>query len=94
MEIQYLTFKQVIELGYTKVYAICYGYTEGRILGHYEPFRNPKTIVFYICPLGGGDGYLNNTTFILRDNEDSLDYYLKDGRVYVDDPDIVCDYDY
>ena len=91
-----LTFKEVIKLGFTEVIVQADGYQEGRVLSTWQPFRHRRDITFKIIPLGKNDGYLEHKTFILKDNEDDLDYYwnTEDNKIYVKDAEIMADIDY
>lgn len=88
-----LTFQEVIKLGFTEVTVQADGYQEGRVLSTWQPFKHKRDIVFKIIPLRKGEGYLEHKTFILKDNEDDLDYYWEGSKVYVRDAEIMADID-
>ena len=85
---KHLTFKDVVTQGFNKVIVQTFGFEEGRIFPVWQPFGKKKDIVFRIVVLHKerGEAYLEHSTFFLKENEDKLDYILKDGRVYLDDP--------
>ena len=86
-----MTLKEVAAKGFKEVYARIDGYQEGRIMPTWQPFNRTKVIKFSICPLRGGEYYLDHRTFILWENEDKLEYYEKEGKIYVDYPTVLCD---
>ena len=97
---QHLTFKEVLERGFNEVTVQSYGYDEGRVCPIYQPFKHKRDIVFEVHIFEHNeeepiDGYLDNKTFFLKEDENSLDFiYKDDGKVYLDDPWIGADIDY
>ena len=98
---EHLTFREVLQRGTQEVIVQSYGYDEGRVCPCYQPFAHKKNITFKVKiwePTEADptlDGYLENRTFWLKEDESNLDYILKDdGKVYLDDPNIGADIDY
>lgn len=88
---EYLSFSEILERGFKTVIVQAYGYQEGRVMPSWQPFRTRRNITFKVNPVG----YLEHQTFILMENEEDLEYILKDdGKVYLNDPDIMADRDY
>jgi len=92
-----MTWTDVVRSGATEVIIESWGYIEGRVFPHFEPFKNKRNLKFKIHRFDDGDAYLEypNNTFYLRESEIDLHYELReDGKIYVDDPEIRSDIDY
>jgi len=92
-----MTWTEVLKSDATEVTIESWGYTEGRIISHYEPFKRKRNLKFEIHRTDDGDAYLEypNNTFYLRESEIDLHYEQRsDGKIYVDDPEIGSDIDY
>lgn len=89
-----MNIKEVVALGYREVLAKVDGYMEGRIFPTWQPFSRPKLIKFTIIDCGRDMYVLDNKTFILQDDEDDLDFYENNGKVYVDYPEVMAERDY
>lgn len=83
-----MTIREVINAGFKEVYVIAYGYTEINIFGgHWEPFARKRTFVFRIDP-GFNEFYLVHKWLYLEEPVDTYEYELKNGKVYLDDPEL------
>lgn len=90
-----LTFKEVLEQEYQEVIVVADGYNEGRVFPVWQPFKRDRKIVFKVNRFGYSEGYLEHKTFTILDNEDKLEYELKDdGKVYLYYPEIMADVEY
>ena len=79
-----MTLQEIINLGYTSVTAKVSGYQEVGILGCYQPFRTIRPITFKINPR---IMILEHETFWVND-EETLDYDIKDGEAILYEPDM------
>jgi len=85
-----MTWKEVLQSNATEVIVGSYGYTEGRILSHFEPFKRKREFKFKIERFNDSEGCLSNPTFILMENENDLDFIIRsDGSIYLDDPELM-----
>jgi hypothetical protein len=85
-----MTWAEVLASDAKEVIVGSYGYTEGRVLSHFEPFRNKREFKFNIIRFKDGDGYLDHKWLILRESENSLDFeHRQDGSIYLDDPELM-----
>ncbi len=83
----YIDLEKVLK-NYTEVVVLSYGYMQyNRIFGnHYEPFAHKRQIKFTIS-----NGEFYNPTFEIDDlHPEDFYFYIEDGVVYVDDPNICC----
>lgn len=84
---QHINLEEVLK-NYKEIIVLSYGYMQySRIFGnHYEPFAHKRQIKFTIK---NGDFY--NPTFDFEElHPENLYFYIEDGKVYVDDPEICC----
>lgn len=82
-EKRYLTWNEVRK-EYSKVTVESYGYIERNLFNyHFEPFKNKRKFVFNV----ESDG-LYHSWLILDENLFELSFELRDGKVYLDDPNL------
>ena len=84
-----MKWREVLKSNYETVTVQSYGYTEGRIISHFEPFAHKKDIVFNIVRDGRWSN-LENDTFFIDENYNDLDFEERDGELYLDDPELFC----
>lgn len=90
-----MTWKEVLNSEATDVIVQSYGYTEGRVNSHYEPFKNKRSFKFRIMRFDDiQDGYLDHDWLFLTENEEDLDFEERDGKIYLDDPELFCNSEY
>jgi hypothetical protein len=91
MEHKTLTWAQVLKSPHNEVIVESHGYVErGLFSSHFEPFKNKRQLVFTIdrCKNPLSLSSLNHKWLFLEDREDSLQFIEKDGKLYLDDPDL------
>lgn len=79
-----MTLQEIIDLGYTSVTAKVSGYQETGVCGCYQPFRSIRSITFKI---NSKFMILEHKTFWIND-EETLDYVIKDGEAILYEPDM------
>jgi hypothetical protein len=94
MEHKTLTWAQVLKSPHNEVIVESYGYMEKGFFSshfdHFEPFKRKRQFVFTIdrCKNPLSLSSLNHKRLFLEDREDSLQFIEKDGKLYLDDPDL------
>lgn len=86
-----MTWNEVLKSSHTEVIVESYGYTErGFFSSHFEPFKHKRQFVFTIdrCKNPVLLSSLRHEWLFLEDREDSLQFVEKDGKLYLDDPDL------
>lgn len=94
--IKTLTWAEVLKSSHNEVIVESYGYTERRfIYSHFEPFKHKRQFSFVIDRCKNPElSTLNHKWLFLEDREDSLQFIEKDGKLYLDDPDLWARPDY
>lgn len=90
MEHKTLTWAEVLKSSHNEVIVESYGYTErSSFSSHFEPFKNKRQFIFKIDRCENPKySMLEHKWLILEDREDSLPFIEKDGKLYLDDPDL------
>lgn len=90
METKTLTWAQVLKSSHNEVIVESHGYTERSLFSsHFEPFKNKRKFVFTIDRCKNPElSNLNHRWLFLEDSEDSLQFIERDGKLYLDDPDL------
>ena len=88
-----MTWQEVLLSNHETVTVQSYGYMErGCFSSHFEPFKNKRDFTFEICraQFEGEElsGYLEHDWLMLDCPEDDLTFEEKDGKLYLDDPDL------
>lgn len=96
MEIKTLTWAEVLESSHNEVIVESYGYMErGVLTSHFEPFKHKRKFAFIIDRCEYPElSNLNHKWLFLEENENSLQFIEKDGKLYLDDPDLWARPDY
>lgn len=96
METKTLTWAEVLKSSHNKVIVESYGYTERNLFSsHFEPFKNKRQFVFTIGRCDNPKySMLEHKWLFLEESEDSLQFIEKDGKLYLDDPDLWASPDY
>lgn len=92
METKTLTWAEVLKSSHNEVIVESYGYMErGLLTSHFEPFKSKRQFDFIIDRCNDPElSNLNHRWLILEDREDSLQFIEKDGKLYLDDPDLLA----
>lgn len=90
METKTLTWAEVLKSSHNEVIVESYGYMEkGLLTSHFEPFKRKRQFDFIIDRCDDSElSNLNHRWLFLENREDSLQFIEKDGKLYLDDPDL------
>lgn len=92
METKTLTWAEVLKSSHDKVIVESYGYMEkGLLTSHFEPFKNKRKFVFRIDRDCLNElSSLTHSWLMLEDDESEQTFIEKDGKLYLDDPDLLA----
>lgn len=90
MEQKTLTWAEVLESSHNEVIVESYGYVEkSSFSSHFEPFKNKRKFVFRIDRDCLNElSSLTHSWLMLEDDESEQTFIEKDGKLYLDDPDL------
>lgn len=96
MEIKTLTWAEVLKSSHNEVIVESYGYMERRSFSsHFEPFKHKRQFNFIIDRCDDPElSNLNHEWLFLEESENSLQFIERDGKLYLDDPDLGARPDY
>lgn len=91
-----MTWQELLQSNHETVIVQSYGYTErNSFSSHFEPFRHKRDFVFKIergynknKQLVPDYCYLEHSWLFLEEPEKELSFEEKDGKIYLDDPDL------
>lgn len=85
-----MTWNEVLESSHTEVIVESYGYTElSSFSSHFEPFARKRKFTFHISRCDTPKySMLEHPWLFLDENENELEFIEKDGKLYLDDPDL------
>lgn len=84
-----MNWKEVLESGVKEVIVFSYGYVERSIMGsHFEPFAHKREFTFHVLQFDDGFAMLDHNWLILDEPEEDQVFEEKDGKVYLDDPEL------
>ena len=90
MEQKTLTWAEVLTSSHNEVIVESYGYTERSVFSsHFEPFKSKRKFVFRIDRDCLNElSSLTHSWLMLEDDESEQTFIEKDGKLYLDDPDL------
>lgn len=96
METKTLTWAEVLESSHNEVIVESYGYTEtSSFSSHFEPFKRKRKFVFRIDRDCLNEfSSLTHSWLMLEGDESEQTFIEKDGKLYLDDPDLWARPDY
>ena len=85
-----LTWKQVLQSSHNEVIVESYGYeARNSFSSHFEPFKNKRQFIFKIDRCSNPKySSLYHKWLMLEDYEQDLTFLERDGKLYLDDPDL------